>query len=521
MNLPLPSRKGKALPLALVLLLAFLSAAQAALLPPPTPSQARALLILRETVTLLEESYAAFPDLRKAYAEGLYAMQRAIGKGRLEVIRKSPRRFALRAGGEEAEFRLEGGAREGLEAFERAYRFAMAHAAPEKEGRDLEVMYEALGAIASSLDPFSAFLPPDRFRALQAETSGRYGGIGITISSREGKLLVVSPIEDSPAFEAGIMAGDEIVAVNGEPIRGLPLAQTVRRMRGPPGTEVRLTIWRGGWEAPRDFTLVRALIHIRSVRTRIFEGGLGYLRVGAFHQETTRELDRGLERLAEAGVRGLVIDLRNNPGGLLLQAVRVAERFLPEGSMVVFTRGRHRGQTLHFRTRANGAWAGRPLVVLINRGSASASEIVAGAFQDLDRALLIGRTTFGKGSVQTILPVSHGAGVRLTTAKYYTPLGREIHHRGIHPDVEMEDGPRPPAAPPRKPDARGDPLAPSARVEPLSDARGDPPLEAALQILRETDGPGLEALRLAALRVGARRMEGIPKADVPAEAGPR
>ncbi|OGL65902.1 MAG: hypothetical protein A3J27_02880 [Candidatus Tectomicrobia bacterium RIFCSPLOWO2_12_FULL_69_37] len=472
-----------------------------------SPDEAAALLLLRETVTLLEESYVALPDMRKAYAEGLSALGRAAGEGRVTVERADPRTFRLRADGDQVEVRIEGGTRASLEGFERAYRFALAHAAPGSKG--LEVMYEALGSMISAMDAYSAFMRPERFRALQEETSGRYGGIGLTISQRDGKLVVVSPLEDTPASRAGIEPGDEITAVDGEPVAGRPLAAAVRRMRGPPGSEVRLGILRAGWAAPREFALTRALIHILSVRARLYEGGWGYVRLSAFHEETSPNLERALSRLRAAGAKGLVLDLRNNPGGLLVQAVRSAEQFLPEGSMVVFTRGRHRAQAMHFRTHANGHWIRQPMVILVNRGSASAAEIVAGALQDLDRALVVGRATFGKGSVQTILPISHGAGIRLTTAKYYTPLGREIDHKGVLPDLE--------AAEPRPGASRGAPAAPGpAWPEPLPAPGGDPALDAALDVLREAGPRGdMAALRLAALRVRARRVEGVPQADVP------
>ncbi|MBI3128554.1 MAG: S41 family peptidase [Candidatus Tectomicrobia bacterium] len=500
-------------------LLGALALAAAFVLPPAAPAaspappaasapgrnESAALLLLRETVTLLEESYVTLPDMRKAYGEGLAALGRAAGKDKVEVTSTGPRSFRLRSDGEQIEARIEGSSRASLQEFEQAYRFALGHASGDK--REMEIMYEALGAMVTALDPYSSFMPPERFRALQEETSGRYGGIGLTISQKDGKLIVVSPLEDSPASKAGIEAGDEIVSVDGEPVDGRPLPAAVRRMRGPPATEVRLGILRKGWSEPRVFTLTRALVHIQSVKARFFEGGWGYIRLSAFHEETSQELERVLSRLRRVGAKGLILDLRNNPGGLLVQSVRSAEHFLPEGSMVVFTRGRHRGQAMHFRTHADGLWTRQPMVVLINKGSASASEIVAGALQDLDRAYVVGATTFGKGSVQTILPLSHGAGIRLTTAKYYTPLGREIDQKGVSPDLEVaEQAGAPPRVPPK-----------ASWPEPVPARGEDPALDAGLEILREA-GPraDMEALRLAALRVRARRTEGVRQADVPA-----
>ncbi|MDP7384626.1 MAG: S41 family peptidase, partial [Nitrospinota bacterium] len=321
------------------------------------------------------------------------------------------------------------------------------------------------------------------------------------------KLVVVSPMESAPAAKAGILAGDEIVAVDGFRIFGLPLRDSVKRMRGPANTKVRLLIDRNGWAESREFTLTRELIMLKSVRSKRIEGGVAYLQVTSFQQRTAREMNRHLARFDREALRGIILDLRNNPGGLLRQSVRVAEQFLPEGSLVVFARGRHRNQFIHFSTQAHGAWHNVPLIVLVNRGSASAAEIVAGALQDLDRALILGETTFGKGSVQTIIQLSGGAGVRLTTSKYYTPNGREIHNKGVRPEVELKNPARPGPAPAR----RGNPIPKTGEA--------DPQLEVAIRALKESYGGTLEDLRLAAIRHRAPYLKGVPKAKAP-QAGP-
>ncbi len=400
--------------------------------------QRRALRILHETATLVEENYAELPDLRKVYAAGLFGLKNALGENRLEVKEQDARRYTLRLGKAEHEIRLGSGSKRDLESFTQAYLCALSQeGSPRPAGDDIAVMYKALKGMVRSLDDYSVFLTPEDFRDSKIETTGRYGGIGATVAIRGKKLVVVSPMESAPAAKAGILAGDEIVAVDGFRIFGLPLRDSVKRMRGPANTKVRLLIDRNGWAESREFTLTRELIMLKSVRSKRIEGGVAYLQVTSFQQRTAREMNRHLARFDREALRGIILDLRNNPGGLLRQSVRVAEQFLPEGSLVVFARGRHRNQFIHFSTQAHGAWHNVPLIVLVNRGSASAAEIVAGALQDLDRALILGETTFGKGSVQTIIQLSGGAGVRLTTSKYYTPNGREIHNKGVRPEVEL------------------------------------------------------------------------------------
>ncbi|MDF1553288.1 MAG: S41 family peptidase [Deferrisomatales bacterium] len=311
-----------------------------------------------------------------------------------------------------------------------------------------DLVHGAVRGIIDQLDPHSSFLPADMFHEMQVETEGAFGGLGIEVSAREGRLLVVAPIEDTPASRAGIQAGDVIVMIEGEPVKDLPLAEAVKRMRGPTGTQVTIHVARKGWENPREFTLIREIIHIRSVRSRVVDG-VGVVRIAQFQKETHVEVRRAVQELLDGDpLRGLVLDLRNNPGGLLDQAVKVADVFLAEGT-VVSTRGRDPEQEAVFAARDDGDEPDLPLVVLINEGTASASEIVAGALQDHGRALVLGQRSFGKGSVQTILPLSDGSGLRVTTALYYTPADRSIQAKGIVPDIEVGAVAEPVLAPPK------------------------------------------------------------------------
>ena len=497
----LPSRatgrlRLKHLATCLVLSAAVLSASLAFSL---SGDQEEAIALLYEVVEKVDDSYARTPDFRKMYVAGLAGLKKAAGEGRFDFEEKAGDEVLLKAGEKELFVRLRGDADGGLGGFERAYRFAAENAgdAEKKEKGGLDVMYAALSAMLRSLDPFSTFVTPEAYRQMRVEHTGRYGGVGVIITVREKKLTIVSPIEDTPAYRAGLKSEDQILEIDGASTVDMPLFEVVRRMRGPAGKTVDLLISRAAWPEPRNVTLRRAIISIRSVKTEVKEGGIGYLRVTAFHGRTTRELDVALDELIRKKVRGIVLDLRDNPGGFLRQSVQVSERFLPDGSMVVFTRGRRRKETVYFRSRGSGVWVGKPLVVLINKGSASASEIVAGAMQDLDRALIIGRTSFGKGSVQAILPTRGGSAVRLTTAKYYTPLGRLIHEKGIQPDVEA--GPR--ALTRKEIRERRKQMKTSLykKEEEAKEKKEDAVLELAVNVLKNARSADVETLRQAAL----------------------
>ena len=306
-----------------------------------------------------------------------------------------------------------------------------------EETNSNELMYGAIKGMLETLDPHSAFMPPNMYKEMQEETKGRFEGLGIEITIKEGILMVVSPIEDTPAFKAGILAGDQILKIDGDSTKNLTLMDSVKRMRGPKGTKVTITIMREGFTKPREFTLTRDVIPVRSVRHELLEKQYGYIRLSQFQEKTEGELDKALKALEEeskGSMKGLVLDLRNNPGGLLDQAVKVADRFIESG-LIVSMEGRREDQKMKFLAQFQGTVARYPLIVLVNGGSASASEIVAGAIQDHGRGILVGTQTFGKGSVQTIFPLKDGSGLRLTTARYFTPNGRSIQAKGIIPDI--------------------------------------------------------------------------------------
>jgi len=299
-----------------------------------------------------------------------------------------------------------------------------------------QLVYGAIKGMVGTLDPHSFFMSPDEYKELMIETKGSFTGVGIEITIRDNVLTVVSPIEGTPAFKAGIQAGDQIIKIGEKPTKDFSIMEAVKLIRGPKGTEVTLTISREGEDKPIEFVITRDVIPIRSVRSFLFPQGIKYVRIANFQSDTGDELAKALQGLGDKEeLKGLVLDLRNNPGGLLSQAVEVADAFLDSGP-IVSIKGRDQQEE---KTHAQNGdiTGGLPIVALINGGSASASEIVAGALQDNQRALILGTTTFGKGSVQTLFPLSDGSGLRLTTALYYTPSGRSIQASGITPDIEV------------------------------------------------------------------------------------
>lgn len=299
-----------------------------------------------------------------------------------------------------------------------------------------QLIYGALKGMLGTLDDHSQFLDPETYNEMRIETEGQFGGLGIEIAIRDELLTIVSPIDDTPAWRAGLKAGDRIVKIDGDLTRGITLAEAVKKLRGEPGTAVVLTILREEAKELLDISVTRAIITIQSVKdVKIIEDGIGYIRLAEFQEQTPKDLRAAIERLAQDGMDSLILDLRNNPGGLLDVAVAVSEEFLERGRMVVSTQGRRNNQNLEFRVRNSKGHLNEPMVVLVNGGSASGSEIVAGAVQDNRRGILVGEKTFGKGSVQTIIPLRDGSALRLTTSKYFTPSGRSIHGEGIVPDV--------------------------------------------------------------------------------------
>jgi len=302
-----------------------------------------------------------------------------------------------------------------------------------------KLIYGAINGMLSSLDPHSSFMPPDTYKEMKIDTKGAFGGLGIEITVKDGILTVISPIEDTPAFKAGIKAGDQILKIDDKFTKDLTITDAVKRMRGVKGTKVTLTIMREGFEKTKEFVLERDIIQVKSVKSKLLDDGYGYVRISQFQEKTDDDLEKALKTLqAEAPLRGLVLDLRNDPGGLLDQAVRVCEHFTDEGKLIVYTEGREKDSKMRFTARKGNKQPNYPIVVLINSGSASASEIVAGCLQDHKRAVVMGTQSFGKGSVQTIIPLSDNSGLRLTTARYFTPSGRSIQAKGITPDIVAE-----------------------------------------------------------------------------------
>lgn len=307
-----------------------------------------------------------------------------------------------------------------------------------KEVDDKELIQGAINGMLQSLDAHSSFLTEDLFKELQVETKGEFGGLGIEITLDNGVLTIVSPIEDTPAYKAGLQPGDKIIKIDGESTKNITLLKAVKKMRGPKGTKITLTIMRDGFKKFKDFQVVRDIIHVKSVKSQVIESGYPYIRVVNFQESTETDLKAAVKNLGgDKDIKGLIVDLRNNPGGLLDQAVKVANLFVDDG-LIVYTDGRVKDQRMEFRATRGGTHYKCKLAVLINEGSASASEIVAGAVQDYDRAVIFGTKSFGKASVQTIIPLEDGSGLRLTTAYYYTPLGRHIQKTGIQPDVDLK-----------------------------------------------------------------------------------
>jgi carboxyl-terminal processing protease len=373
-----------------------------------------------------------------------------------------------------------------------------------------KVIQGAINGMLETLDPHSSFMPQEMFKEMQTETRGSFEGLGFEITIRDKVLTVVAPIEDTPAFRAGIQSGDQILRIEGKSTRDMNLLDAVKRLRGPRGTQVTITIMRPGFTEPQDFSVTRDVIPIRSVRSRLLEEGYGYVKINQFIEKTHPDLKKALEQLEgkEGKLKGLVLDLRNDPGGLLEQAVKVTDEFLDSG-LIVYTEGRVEGQKMKFYAQKKDRERDYPMIVLVNAGSASASEIVAGALQDHGRAVILGTPTFGKGSVQTIIPLEDGSALRLTTARYFTPKGRSIQALGITPDIivadALPDGKRggparmirekdldhhlpgegekepPEKAPAKPPEKIQDPAKKPAAV---GEIKEDPPLDRALELLK-------------------------------------
>ena len=302
-----------------------------------------------------------------------------------------------------------------------------------------EIIDSAINGALQSLDPFSAYMNPKVFEESQSETSGEFGGLGIEVSMESGVIIVIAPIDDTPASKAGIKAGDYIVKINGEQVQGKTLMEAVNLMRGPEGTSIEITVRRKGLRKAKIFKITREIIEIKSVISKIVDNKVGYLRLRAFNANSSSQLKKEIAKIEKnKKLVGYILDLRNNPGGLLSQAVTISDFFLNDGE-IVSTKGRKKRENRKFFAKKGDKIDGKPLIVLINNGSASASEIVAGALQDQKRAILLGETTFGKGSVQSIIPLKNRGAIRLTISKYYLPSGKSISEVGVVPDIKVEE----------------------------------------------------------------------------------
>jgi carboxyl-terminal processing protease len=340
----------------------------------------------------------------------------------------------------------------------------------------------AMRGMMDSLDDHSQFLDKDMYDDMQEDTKGQFGGLGIVISMKDNGLSIISPMEDTPGFRAGLMPDDRILEIDGAPTEGITLPEAVKKLRGEPGTQVSLKVLRPKTQEVKVYDLERAEIKVPSVKdTRLMEEGIGYIRITQFNEPTAMALQKDIDTLREQGMRALILDLRNNPGGLLRSAIDVSQKFLRSREVIVSTQGRGEGDEQVFRAGGRDRLLDLPMVVLVNGGSASASEIVAGALQDHRRAVLVGEKTFGKGSVQSVLPMEEGSALRLTTAKYYTPSDRMIHELGIEPDIVV----------PMSPDdwrslmeQRARAENPSAFTEPMTNIVTDVQLDRAVSVLR-------------------------------------
>ncbi|WP_093448322.1 S41 family peptidase [Thiomicrospira sp. ALE5] len=327
---------------------------------------------------------------------------------------------------------------EELRAFVEVYdRISTGYYEPIENEKMLE---NAIRGMLTNLDPHSDFLPKESFERVEESTRGEFGGLGMEVGMEDGAVRVVAPIDDTPAQRAGVRSGDIIIKLDDTSLQGMSLTEAVKMMRGEPGSKITLTVIRSGEAEPIEFELTRAIIKVRSVRERLLESDLGYVRISQFQTRTGEDLNRAVRELEKENngpLAGLVLDLRNNPGGVLSASVDVSNAFLNEG-LIVYTEGRLQNSKMRFEAKRGDLMNGKPIVVLVNEGSASASEIVAGALQDHERALIVGRDTFGKGSVQSILPLNNGSAIKLTTALYFTPDGRSIQASGIKPDIEID-----------------------------------------------------------------------------------
>jgi carboxyl-terminal processing protease len=325
---------------------------------------------------------------------------------------------------------------EELKSFTQALELVKRNYVEEPNSKDL--IQGAIRGMVASLDPHSSYMNERSFKEMNMDIKGEFQGVGIQIGMKNQQLTIIAPIEDTPGFRAGLEAGDKIMKIEDDWTKDMTIEQAVDKMRGPKNTQVRLLIYRDGWDKPKEFKITRDVIKVMSVKSEMLDKDIGYVKIIQFQGQTAEELEKALKGLEAKGLKKLILDLRNDPGGLLDASVDVSSKFLPKDSLVVYLQGRQKTDRKDFLTTGSEVPRKYPMVVLVNTGSASASEIVAGAMQDSRRAVILGTQTFGKGSVQTVFPLEGGGGIRLTTAKYYTPSGRSIQNVGITPDIEVK-----------------------------------------------------------------------------------
>lgn len=324
-----------------------------------------------------------------------------------------------------------------LDLFADALAYVQAQYVEETKPKDL--IYGAMSGMIFSLDSHSQFLTPQEYEKLKIDTEGEFGGIGIEVTMRDQLPTIITSIEGTPAWEAGLRSYDRILKVDDVIVKGLSLNEIVQKIRGKPETDIVIVVWREKDEKPHTFKMKRIIIKMRDIRkAEMLEEHIGYVKISEFREGTPKELDLALEDLKKRGMESLILDVRNNPGGLLDKAIEVAERFLPRGALIVSVKGRDKSADFEFKARLNDVYSDMPIVLLVNEGSASGSEILAGAFQDQKRAVILGVKTFGKGSIQTVFPLSDGSAIKLTTSRYFTPQGKTIHEKGIMPDIVVE-----------------------------------------------------------------------------------
>jgi carboxyl-terminal processing protease len=304
----------------------------------------------------------------------------------------------------------------------------------EEDIQQKDLIYGAIKGMVGSLDAHSDFMTPEQYSEMEVDAKGEFGGIGIKLDFKEGVLTVIDLLDDTPAFKSGIKEGDKIIRINNELTKEMSLQNAVSKMRGTPSTTVKISVLREGWKETKDFTITRKIIKIQSVKSKMLKDGIGYIKIYQFQKQTAPDLSAALSRLTQDNMKSLILDLRDNPGGLLYSAVDIAGHFIPSGKLVVYTKDR-KGIKKEYLSRKNNSYSTLPVVVIVNEGSASASEILAGALKDWHRATIIGTTTYGKGSVQTVVPLKDGSALKLTTSKYYTPKGISIQTTGISPDI--------------------------------------------------------------------------------------